>query len=555
MKILSSYRTLRLILGDQLNASHSWYKEKDKSVLYLIAELRQETDYVVHHIQKISAFFAGMQQFAQALSASGHHVLHLTLDDTTSYTQQGALTELIQDTCQHYQISHVEYQQPDEYRVEQQLSQYAESLSVSSEGVNKARYPMCCDCVESEHFLNTRKELSQYFSPGKRYKMEVFYRKMRQKWNVLMVDGNPEGGKWNFDADNRNKLKKADIADLPAPLVFSNEVTKIVQRIEKHKINVIGTIEPISGKTKEALEKPNYQLPWPINRQQSLQLLHFFCNVCLPNFGRFQDAMTCESPHQWSLYHSRLSFSLNAKMLHPKQVIDAAVEAYRQSHQEPDIEQKITLAQVEGFIRQILGWREFVRGLYWANMPQYEHVNYFSASRSLPSYFWDANTKMNCIHHAVQQSLDYAYAHHIQRLMITGNFCMLAGIRPEEVDEWYLGIYIDALQWVELPNTRGMSQFADGGWLATKPYAASGSYTNKMSDYCKSCFYSVKEKTGEKACPINSLYWNFIHQHESVLKTNPRMSMIYRVWEKMNESDRVGILERASTLLQALPKL
>jgi len=290
-------------------------------------------------------------------------------------------------------------------------------------------------------------------------------------------------------------------------------------------------------------------LLWPTSRNQAKQLLDYFCAYLLPLFGQFQDSMTCNSPEQWSLYHSRISFALNTKMLHPLQVIKQVLNEFESR---PD---DINLAQVEGFIRQILGWREYVRGVYWQNMPDYAAKNELNASRSLPDYFWHGKTNMNCMKHAINQSLDTAYAHHIQRLMITGNFCLLTEMDPEQVDSWYLGIYIDAIEWVEMPNTRGMSQFADGGLIATKPYAASGNYINKMSDYCKDCHYNVKEKTEDSACPFNSLYWHFMNKHEERLSRNPRIGMVYKNWQKQDAKQRQATLDRAQWCLDNIESL
>jgi deoxyribodipyrimidine photolyase-related protein len=259
--------------------------------------------------------------------------------------------------------------------------------------------------------------------------------------------------------------------------------------------------------------------------------------------------MTGKGENRWSLYHSRISFALNSKILHPLQVIEAALRRF----DEPD--SPVDLAQIEGFIRQILGWREYVRAVYWANMPNYAERNALDAERDLPDYFWTGRTKMSCMKQAIDQSLDYAYAHHIQRLMVTGNFAMLAGIDPAQVDNWYLGIYIDAVEWVEMPNTRGMSQFADGGLIATKPYAASGSYINKMSDYCKDCHYSVKERYTEQACPFNSLYWHCMQRHSDKFSKNPRTAMAYRSWDKMDSQVKAALLTRAKFCLENIEQL
>jgi deoxyribodipyrimidine photolyase-related protein len=518
---MKKYHRLRLILGDQLNASHSWYREQDDGVLYLMAELHQEASYVRHHVQKVCGFFAAIESFAAALKAAGHQVKYLTLDDTAVYPD---LNAMIAALCAEHSIEHFDYQQPDEYRLSEQLKKLDLGIPLH--------------CCESEHFLLSQDELASYIKVGKHNRMESFYRKLRKRFDILMDGDQPLGERWNFDGENRNKLKTADLEQIPQPLLFSNPIGKYLDRIKRHNIDTLGTI---NNATEELL--------WPVNRQQSLQLLDFFCEYCLPNFGRFQDAMTEHGESRWSLYHSRISFSLNSKILHPMQVIDAALRRFA----EPD--SGVDLAQVEGFIRQILGWREYVRAVYWVNMPDYGERNSFDAKRDLPGYYWNGDTKMSCMKQAIDQSLNYAYAHHIQRLMVTGNFAMLAGIDPDQVDQWYLGIYIDAIEWVEMPNTRGMSQFADGGLIATKPYAASGSYINKMSDYCKDCHYSVKERFTENACPFNSLYWHFMQRHSERFSRNPRTAMAYRTWDKMDADVKQSLLARADYCLSNLDQL
>ena len=507
-------KKLRLILGDQLNINHSWYSQQDDSILYLIAELHQESNYVRHHIQKLCGFFAAMSEFANQLTNQGHHVLHLNLDDTAEFSD---LNELIKKLCDQYKIETFEYQHPEEYRLSQQLK----SLQLNP-GITIS----CCD---SEHFLLTIEELPKYFNTGKHNRMESFYRKMRKRFEILMDGDQPLQGRWNFDSENRQKLKPTDLDAIPQPLVFSNDISVILKRIKRHKIAYIGNVGP--------------SLIWPINRQQALQQLDFFCTHCLPYFGRFQDAMTHQSDRKWSLYHARISFALNCKILHPSEVVQAALDKFY------DLDTDIDIAQIEGFVRQIIGWREYIRGVYWVNMPAYKTLNHLEASNNLPDYFWTGETKMTCVKQAVDQSLDYAYAHHIQRLMVTGNFAMLAGIDPDQVDQWYLGIYIDAIEWVELPNTRGMSQFADGGLIATKPYAASGSYINKMSDYCSQCSYRVKERDTESACPFNSLYWQFMTANRALLGNNPRTAMAYRSWDKMQSEVKESILKRGQYYL------
>jgi deoxyribodipyrimidine photolyase-related protein len=386
--------------------------------------------------------------------------------------------------------------------------------------------------VDSEHFLVPFEELPSYFKPSTSVRMEMFYRKMRKRFNILMTNDGPLGERWNFDTENRKSFSKSSLSEIPPPLVFKNDARAVIARLEKYKIKMIG--------------KSDDNLLWPIDRNQSLQLLEYFCKFGLSRFGLYQDAMTGNSEYQWSLYHSRLSFSLNTKMLHPMQVIQAAIQSFENSNG------KISLAQVEGFIRQILGWREYVRGMYWSNMPNYSATNSLDANRPLPGWFWSGNTKMNCVKESIQQTMTYSYAHHIQRLMVTGNFSLLAGLAPNEVDEWYLGVYVDAIEWVELPNTRGMALFADGGLIASKPYAASGNYINKMSDYCKGCAYNVKERITEDACPFNALYWHFIDRNKDRFSRNPRMAFPYSGWRKYSSQEQENIIAKGEQLLTDL---
>ena len=518
-------KTLRLILGDQLNPNHSWFQCTDSSITYLIAELKQEASYVPHHIQKLCGFFAAMSEFASYLKSRGHNVLYLTLDETSGFEN---INQLITDICRQKKLQAFDYQQPDEYRLAKQLEQLKDTL-------NKDPLNIAVTCWDSEHFLLPHAELAKMLKPQKHNRMESFYRKMRKRFDILMENGEPLAGRWNFDTENRQKLKASDIEQIPQPLLFSNDVKPILERIKRHQINFIG--------------RETEQLIWPVNRSQALELLNYFCMYCLPLFGRFQDAMTRQGDSRWSLYHARISFALNSKILSPMEVIEAALSEFYKP------ETTVGTADIEGFIRQIIGWREYVRGMYWVNMPNYKSLNQLDAQLPLPDYFWTGDTKMACVKQAVDQSLDYAYAHHIQRLMVTGNFAMLAGIDPDHVDQWYLGIYIDAIEWVELPNTRGMSQFADGGLIATKPYAASGSYINKMSDYCQSCHYKVKERSSDQACPFNSLYWHFMNRHREKFSNNPRTAMAYRSWDRMDSDNKHTTLQRAEINLANLNNL
>ena len=504
-------RTLRLILGDQLNPNHSWFKTVDPGVVYLMMEIRQETDYVQHHIQKIVGFFAAMRHFAESLKNQGHQLIYLKLDDKHNARK---LDFNISSAILETGASRFEYQHPDEYRLDRQLKQLCKGLELETAA------------VDSEHFLTSREYLENFFEGKKTYLMESFYRQIRRSTGFLMDGDTPLGGKWNYDQDNRKKLPTT--LTPPAPLEFTHDVEPILTMIEEAGISTIGRIDPD-------------RFIWPISRKQSLELLEHFVTQCLPAFGTYQDAMT---PDHWSLYHSRLSFSLNLKMLSPTEVVGRAIEQWKQNSDE------ITLSQIEGFVRQIIGWREYMRGIYWAKMPAYAKKNHLKHKNSLPEFFWTGKTNMACVSHAVNQSLDYAYAHHIQRLMITGNFALLAGVSPDAVDQWYLGIYIDAIEWVEITNTRGMSQFADGGIVGTKPYVSSANYIHKMSHYCKTCHYDHKKRVGEDSCPFNSLYWHFFDRHSDHLENNPRIGMAYRNLRKMKPQDKEALLHRANQVLE-----
>ncbi|WP_294819122.1 cryptochrome/photolyase family protein [uncultured Flavobacterium sp.] len=512
-KTAKGYRTLRLILGDQLNGAHSWFASRSDDVLYVMMEVRSETDYAWHHIQKVCAFFAAMERFAAHLREEGHDVVYLSLD---SPENRQAITRNCDVLLQRHGISRFEYQLPDEHRLDRLLGEYCESLHIAWEA------------FDSEHFYTSREEMGNFFEGRKAILMESFYRHMRKKHHVLMDGSLPEGGAWNFDVQNRKKLPRGH-KPLP-PLLFSNDLTVHRARIEAAGVKTIGTMERYCG--------------WPLDRQQALELLSHFIDNCLPLFGTFQDAMQAD---EWSLYHSRLSFSLNIKILSPQEVVGRAVAAWGKGN-------GIAINQVEGFVRQILGWREYMRGIYWM-VPELNALNFFGNARSLPKWYWTGDTRMNCLRQSIGQSLEHAYAHHIQRLMVTGNFALIAGIEPGEVDAWYLGIYADAIEWAELPNTRGMSQFGDGGITASKPYAASANYIDKMSDYCRGCQYDHGLRHGAGSCPLNSLYWDFFDRNRSKLEGNPRIGMAYRIWDKMAPGEQAATLEQAAAYLAKMDRL
>lgn len=509
-------KTLRLILGDQLNHAHYWFEKQDDNVTYVLMELRQETDYIWHHIQKVIGFFAAMRQFGRELEEKGHAVIYLELSDPENLQTFNANCDRL---IRQYGFGRFEYQLPDELRLDIFLKNYASGLRIAHA------------VVDTEHFLTTRGELGHFFKGKKTFLMESFYRYMRRKHGMLMDGNQPLTGKWNYDSDNRKKLPAKHRAT--PPWLAANDVSALCRELAATDVVTIGSID----------EK---NFIWPVSREQSLQLLNFFLEECLPLFGTYEDAM---SPHDWSLYHSRLSFALNTKMLSPLEVVQAAIGEWQRRLEE------ITFNQLEGFVRQIIGWREYMRGIYWLKMPEFADLNFLNNTANLPDWYWTGNTKMHCLRHAIGQSLDYAYAHHIQRLMITGNFALLAGVHPDEVDNWYLGIYIDAIQWVEITNTRGMSQFADGGMIATKPYVSSAAYIDKMGHYCGTCFYDKGLKTGHRACPFNSLYWNFYDRNEALLSKNPRIVMMYTVWHKMNPDAKAALLAQAQYYLTHINEL
>jgi deoxyribodipyrimidine photolyase-related protein len=500
---------LRLVLGDQLNPGHTWFQVVDPDVCYLLMEVLQETDRVAQHIQKICGFFAAMRSFARDLEAKGHQVLYIALDDPVNLQTFAAN---IQTIVRRKGVTRFEYLEPDDYHLDRELKDLGRSLDIPA------------SCLDTEHFLTAREEVKDFFAGKKQYRMESFYRAMRRKHSILMTDGKPVGGRWNFDRDNRRPYDGS--AALPDPLCFDNDVSEIVSMLNRLQVSTFGKVNPRS-------------FIWPVSPSQARDLLEMFVDTLLPGFGTYEDAMTLQS---WSLFHSRLSFALNTKMLHPLEVIQTALRAWERDPA------RTGLNNLEGFVRQVMGWREFVRGVYWAEMPGYQDLNFFGHQADLPDFYWTGETRMRCLRECIGQSLEKAYAHHIQRLMITGNFALLAGVHPDQVDAWYLGIYIDALEWVEMPNTRGMSQFADGGLLGSKPYAASANYISRMSDYCARCSFDPKARVGDQGCPFNALYWDFVSRHLELLRRIPRMGVILKAWDRLTSGDKKAILTRAGQL-------
>jgi len=504
-------KIVRLILGDQLNQNHSWFSNVNDDITYVIAEMRQETDYVKHHIQKVVAFFLAMRSFRDDLTQKGHRFIYYKLNDKNNPQD---LAQIISNTIKETNAEKFEYQLPDEYRLDQQLQKICSSLTIAT------------DSFDTEHFYTTRYELKDFYTGKKQMVMESFYRMMRKKHSIMVTNDQPEGGKWNYDQSNRNKWKGK--TPIPKEKEFSKNVDEIVQMLNDKNVQTFGNID-------------STEFPWPVSREECLNTLDYFCNELLPHFGYYQDAMHTDEKF---LFHSRLSFAMNAKILAPNEVINTVLDHFY------DKSNDINISQVEGFVRQILGWREYMRGIYWKEMPKYKELNTLNNTNKLPEFFWTGDTKMNCLKKAIGQSLDASYAHHIQRLMVIGNFSLLTQIDPDEVDKWYLGVYIDAIEWVEITNTRGMSQFADGGIVATKPYVSSANYINKMSNYCSGCHYSHTKKIGKKACPFNSLYWNFLSDKKEHFKDNQRMNMMMALLNKMEGKKLAEIQERAAEIIK-----
>jgi deoxyribodipyrimidine photolyase-related protein len=504
--------TLRLILADQLSHSLASLQDCDlDNDWVLIAEVREEASYVKHHKKKIAFLFSAMRHFAEELRGQGHN-LHYTLYNDED--NQSSLFGEVERVCKQKNINKVVLTYPGEYRVLTDMQSWQKKLKIPVE------------IRQDDRFLSSLDEFATWAHERKQLRMEFFYREMRKKWHFLMDGDKPVGDKWNFDSSNRKALPKGMSPPLPSKFEPDAITRDILTLVAENFSDHFGKLEDFHFAT---------------TRDQALVVLHEFVAQRLIHFGDYQDAMVQGEP--W-MYHSHIGFYLNCGLLTPKEVIEQAENAYRNGD--------APLNAVEGFIRQVLGWREYVRGLYWLKMPDYKSENFLEATRSLPKFYWDANTKMNCLHQCVKETSENAYAHHIQRLMVLGNFALLAGLHPDEVNEWFLIVYADAYEWVEMPNVSGMILFADGGLLASKPYAASGSYINKMSNYCKSCHYKVKEKNGPQACPFNYLYWDFLDRNQEKLGKNPRLGMPYRTLSKMSDEKRQAIQSDARIFFKAL---
>ncbi|MFY1017620.1 cryptochrome/photolyase family protein [Ectopseudomonas khazarica] len=502
-------RRLVLILGDQLTPGLGALQDVDPQRDHLLlAEVMEEASHVPHHPQKIALIFSAMRHFAEQLREQGLQVHYVTLDDVDN---SGSLPGELLRWTQQLDPAEVHLTECGDWRLEQALRHCGVPIHWHADS----------------RFLCSREAFADWAQGRKQLRMEYFYREMRRRNGLLLnPDGTPEGGAWNFDADNRKALPCE--VQPPAPLriepdAISREVLALVaQRFPDH----YGSLEGFD---------------YPVTAEQAERLWQHFLVRGLADFGDYQDAMADDQPF---LFHSRISAALNIGLLDLRRICAEVEAAYRAGD--------VPLNAAEGFIRQLIGWREYVRGIYWLRMPDYAEGNAFGNSRALPAFYWTGETRMNCMRQAIGQTLRHAYAHHIQRLMLTGNFALLAGIAPKAICDWYLAVYMDAFDWVELPNTLGMVMHADGGYLGSKPYCASGQYIKRMSDHCQGCSYKVSESTGESACPFNALYWHFLMRHCEPLQRNPRMGMVYRNLARMDDARQQALWDWGERLLARL---
>jgi deoxyribodipyrimidine photolyase-related protein len=500
---------LRVVLGDQLTPGLSALDGLDpKRDRVLMMEVMAECTYVPHHPQKIILILSAMRHFARALAARGVAVDYIRLDDPAN--TQSFADEVARAVARH-RPERIISTHPGEWRVLQDMEAWEKSLGLPVEIRPDDRF--VCDLPRFRAWAKGRKQ----------YRMEFFYREMRRETGLLMEGDEPAGGAWNYDAENRASLP-ASVTPPAAPRFAPDEITRDVMALVSARFGAhFGAAESFA---------------WPVTARDAEAALAAFIRDRLPRFGDYQDAMAAGQPF---LFHSLISTSLNIGLLDPRAICVAAEQAWRDG--------KAPLNAVEGFIRQIIGWREYVRGLYWLLMPGYAEGNALSVKRPLPAFYWGAETSMRCMSQAVGQTRDHAYAHHIQRLMITGNFALIAGLDPNEVNRWYLSVYADAFEWVELPNTQGMALYADGGVMASKPYAASAAYINRMGDYCRGCAHDAKDAVGPRACPFNFLYWDFIARNAEEFARNPRMAMPVMGLRKLKPEKLAAMRAKAQAFL------
>ena len=505
-------RRLIPILGDQLSLELSSLDGADPARdRLLMMEVADEGTYVRHHQRKIAFILSAMRHHAQALRAAGWQVDYVALDDPEN---SGSFTGEVARAVARLNPQAITVTEPGEWRVAAMIDGWA------------TRFAIPVEVREDTRFVASHAEFDAWAAARKQLRMEYFYRDMRRKTGLLMDGDEPVGGQWNFDAENRKPAPR-DLM-MPRPLSFAPDAVtrEVLALVARHFGDHPGRLEGFD---------------YAVTRDDALAQQAHFIDHALASFGDYQDAMLTGEPHLW---HSVLSPYLNAGLLDPLDLCRAVEARYRNGC--------VPLNAAEGFIRQIIGWREYMRGIYWHEGPGYTGRNFLDARRPLPGFYWTGDTDLHCLAQAIGQTLDLAYAHHIQRLMVTGNFAMLIGANPREVHEWYLAVYVDAYEWVEAPNTIGMSQFADGGLLSSKPYAASGAYIDRMSDYCGSCRYDVKARTGPDACPFNALYWDFLARNEARLGRNRRLVMPYRNWAKMNPATQAALRQSAADFLDSL---
>jgi deoxyribodipyrimidine photolyase-related protein len=503
---------LRIVLGDQLSMEISALQGLKRTAdIVLMMEVMAETTYVPHHKQKIVLVLSAMRHFAEELRQAGVVVDYVALDDPDN---TGSLSSEIQRATARHAPDRLVVTAPGEWRV-QAMAQSWEALT-----------GLTVEIREDDRFFASRARFASWAGGRKLWRMEHFYREMRREHEILLEKGEPAGGAWNFDAENRKKLPAS--TPVPGRLRFAPDtVTQEVMALVSQRFSEnFGEVADFG---------------WPVTRQDALRALHDFIAAGLPLFGDYQDAMQAGAPF---LFHALLAPALNLGLLSPRELCRAAETAWRAG--------AAPLNAVEGFVRQILGWREYVRGVYWALMPGYEESNALEATRRLPAFYWTGETPMRCLREVVGSTSRYAYSHHIQRLMVTGNFALLAGVAPRDIERWYLAVYADAYEWVEMPNTLGMAVFADGGKMASKPYAASGAYIDRMSDFCGGCRYDVKQKTGPDACPFNYLYWAFLIRQKDRLADNPRLAMPYRTLAGWTVERQAAIVAEAAGFLDRL---
>jgi deoxyribodipyrimidine photolyase-related protein len=504
-------RHLVIVLGDQLDADAAAFDGFDtaQDVVWM-AEVAEESTHVWSGKARIALFLAAMRHFAQTLRKAGRRLHYTKLADARTGTLAGELTAAIRQL----QPQGLVMTAPGDWRVLKAMQAVAQA------------HTLPLDVREDRHFFCTVREFAAHAKGRKQLRMEFFYREMRKRHAVLMNGSEPEGGQWNFDADNREAFGKQGPQDVPEPSRFDPDaITRdVIALVDEHFAEHPGKLDSFA---------------WPVTREQALAALVRFIDERLPQFGRWQDALW---PQQAWLWHAHLSAALNLKLLNPREVVAAAEAAWRAG--------RAPLASCEGFVRQILGWREYVRGIYWTQMPGYLDLNALQAHEPLPGFYWTGHTDMACMADAINQTLQHGYAHHIQRLMVTGLYALLAGVEPKAVHGWYLAVYVDAVEWVELPNTLGMSQAADGGLMASKPYIASGKYIQRMSggSLCRGCRYDPAQRIGEQACPFTTLYWDFLMRHEALLAANPRTVMQVKNLARIGADERQRIAERARGL-------